>query len=67
MAEVLEGARVGVAIKDFKQSTVLAGLDQLLALVADPDASARCVEAAHKYFSLVDGVSLYSNIYKELS
>ena len=28
MAEVLEGARVGVAIKDFDQSTVLAGLDQ---------------------------------------
>ncbi len=67
MAEVLEGERVGVAIKDFDQATVLAGLNQLLALVADPDASARCVKTAHKYFSLVDGVSLYSNIYKELS
>jgi glycosyltransferase involved in cell wall biosynthesis len=67
MAEVLEGERVGVAIKDFDQATVSAGLDQLLALVADQDASARCVEAAHKYFSLVDGVSLYSDIYKKLS
>ena len=67
MAEVLEGESVGVAIKDFDQATVSAGLDQLLALVADPGASARCVEVAHKYFSLVDGVLLYSKIYKELS
>ena len=67
MAKVLEGERVGVAIKDFDKATVSAGLGQLLALVADPSAAGRCVEAAHKYFSLVDGVSLYSDIYKKLS
>ena len=66
MAEVLESDHVGVAIKDFDQATVSAGMDQLLALVADPRTSARCVDVAHKYFSLVQGVSLYANIYKKL-
>ncbi len=67
MAEVLEGECVGVAIKDFDPASVLAGLDQLLTLVADPDTSSRCVATAREHFSLVNGVSLYRGIYEKLS
>ena len=67
MAEVLEGERVGIAIKNFDQASVSAGLGQLLALIADPSTSVRCVEAAHKHFSLRDGVLSYCRIYKKLS
>jgi glycosyltransferase involved in cell wall biosynthesis len=66
MAEILEGERVGVALKDFDRTTMLAGLDQLLALAADRSASARCVEVAHKYFSLDEGVKRYRGIYERL-
>ena len=66
MAQILEGERVGVAIKDFHKETVLEGLNQLLALVADQSTAVRCVEVAHKYFSLDEGVKRYKSIYERL-
>ena len=66
MTEILEGERVGVALKDFDRSSMLAGLGQLLALVADRSTSARCVSVAHKYFSLDEGVKGYRKIYERL-
>jgi glycosyltransferase involved in cell wall biosynthesis len=66
MADVLEHENVGVAIKDFNRETVLAGLEQLLALIADKSTPTRCIEVAHNYYSLVKGVASYDNIYKKL-
>jgi glycosyltransferase involved in cell wall biosynthesis len=66
MAEVLEGERVGVALSAFDQSSLEAGLEQLLALAADPSTAARCAAAAQKYFSLDEGVRGYAAVYRDL-
>ena len=66
MAEVLEGESVGVALRAFDHASVVAGLNQLLALVADQSTSANCVAAAQKHFSLDEGVKRYSTIYAQL-
>jgi glycosyltransferase involved in cell wall biosynthesis len=67
MTEVLEGERVGVAIKSFDAVSRSVALQQLLQLVADPAASVRCVTAAQRHFSLDEGVRSYDQIYRELS
>ena len=66
MAEVLEGERVGVALQAFDRASLTAGLDRLLALVEDPSTAARCVAAAHKHFSLDEGVKRYAAAYQKL-
>lgn len=66
MAEVLEGERVGVALKAFDPVSVGAGLAQLLDLAADPGIRARCVTTAQKHFSLDEGVRRYAGIYAQL-
>lgn len=66
MAEVLEGERVGVALQAFDRASLAAGLDRLLALVEDPSTAARCVAAAHKHFSLDEGVKRYAAVYQKL-
>ena len=66
MAEVLEGERVGVALRAFDQASMVAAVNQLLTLVADPSTAARCVAAAEKHFSLDEGVLRYMAIYRQL-
>jgi glycosyltransferase involved in cell wall biosynthesis len=66
MAEILETDRVGVAIADFEPATIRAGMARLLALVADPDASSRCVSSAQAHFSLDEGVRRYQAVYRSL-
>lgn len=66
MAEVLEGENVGVVLRDFDRASLVKALDDLLSLIADPYTSARCVAAAHKYFSLDEGVTRYNRIYELL-
>ena len=67
MADVLEGEGVGVALRDFDQASLVTGIDRLLALVSDPLTPERCVAAAHKHFSLDEGVRRYSRLYQSLS
>jgi glycosyltransferase involved in cell wall biosynthesis len=66
MAEVLEGARVGVALKAFDQASLAAGLVRLLDLAAGPSTAARCVAAAQKHFSLDEGARRYAAVYRNL-
>jgi glycosyltransferase involved in cell wall biosynthesis len=66
MAEVLENEQVGVALKTFDEASMLKGLQQLLALAADPAIASRCVLAASKNFSLEEGVSRYLSVYKQV-
>ena len=67
MAEVLEGEGVGVALRSFDQDSMVAGLERLLALTADPFTAERCVAAAKKHFSLDEGVKRYQSIYERIS
>jgi glycosyltransferase involved in cell wall biosynthesis len=66
MAEILETDRVGVAIADFDQASIRAGMAHLLDLVADPETASRCVAAAHAHFSLDEGVRRYQAVYSSL-
>ncbi len=66
MADIIEGERVGVALKSFDGVALATGLKALLLLAADPSARARCVAAAAKHFSLDEGVTRYRGIYERL-
>lgn len=66
MAEVLEGEQVGVALKSFDLASLTNGLHEILKLAQDPAVRARCVTAAHRHFSLDEGVRRYAAIYREL-
>lgn len=66
MAAVLRDENVGVALDDFSVAALDRGLDALLALVADPATSARCVAAAQRHFSLAEGVARYRTVWQSL-
>lgn len=66
MAGILEGEHVGVALDDFASKTLQHGLERLIALTREPDIQARCVAAAHKHFSLGEGVRRYTAVYEQL-
>ena len=66
MAELLEGDRVGVVTKSFDSISMTAALQRLIELAADPDISARCVNASQRHFALDKGVEAYSKIYSKL-
>ncbi len=66
MAEVLESEGVGISISNFQEDTLENALAKLIQLAADPHTESLCVSAAHKHFSLDEGVQRYSQIYSQL-
>ncbi len=64
--EILEGKRVGVALRDFSQADHKNAVDRLLALCDEPELRSRCVATARELFSLEAGVEAYRQIYLEL-
>jgi glycosyltransferase involved in cell wall biosynthesis len=66
MTEVLEGEKVGVALKAFDLTSMKTALEQLLQLIADPHTRGRCIAAAQRHFSLEEGVARYREIYEQL-
>ncbi len=66
MAEILEGEKVGVAVGDFSPESLRTGLAKLLDLLLEPGVESRCVTAAHKHFSLDEGVRRYAQVYRSL-
>ena len=67
MAALLEGENVGVAVHSFDNASLANGLKKLLQLVVDPTTRDRCVEVAHRNFSLDKGVTRYRHIYEQLT
>lgn len=67
MAGILKGEQVGAAVAAFEDADLRAGLLQLLELCEDPGTRARCVDAAHRHFSLEQGVSRYAQVYEQVS
>lgn len=67
MAQILSGDRVGIAVDAMDSSSIDAGVEALLHLVAEPDIARRCVASAEKHFSLVEGVARYRAVYRALS
>ena len=66
MADVLEGEAVGIVLRSFDSDALHQGLNELLVLAAVPQITERCRAAAHKHFSLEEGVRRYSLIYAQL-
>ena len=67
MAEILEGAAVGIAVESFGQEALKAGLQGLLELLESHGIRQRCRDVAEQYFSLDAGVQRYAQIYQSLS
>ena len=63
MTEIIEGEKVGVAVKSFSALSMELAVEQLLGIVANPRIKVRCVGAAKKHFSLDEGVRRYQKIY----
>jgi hypothetical protein len=66
MESILVSERVGVALTAFDNNSINIGLQSLLKIALDPTTPARCVAAAHKNFSLDEGVARYRSIYEQL-
>jgi glycosyltransferase involved in cell wall biosynthesis len=66
--EILTRERVGVIVHNFDEASFDEAARGALALADDAEASARCVETAHRYFDLarVGGVG-YRNAYRRLA
>jgi len=66
--ELLTRSRTGIIVQDFDERTLNEAARAALALADDAEASARCVEAAHRHFDLVSvgGVG-YRNAYRRLA
>lgn len=64
--EILRSHNVGTVIADLSLPSLKQGLEQLSALLLDPETPARCRETAENYFSLEDGASRYSRLYQKL-
>ncbi len=66
MEEILEGERVGVALRGFSPAELEEAADRLLTLCADRETPARCRAAAVRLFSLESGVAEYDAVYRRL-
>jgi glycosyltransferase involved in cell wall biosynthesis len=65
--ELIEGRRVGVAVRDFSDAHLREGLSRLVALVHGDGVQQRCRETALESFSLERGAAQYDAIYRELA
>jgi glycosyltransferase involved in cell wall biosynthesis len=66
MEAILEGERVGVALRDLSPEGLETGAERLLDLCADPQVAERCRATAESLFSLERGVAAYLEIYRHL-
>jgi glycosyltransferase involved in cell wall biosynthesis len=67
MPAIVEGHRVGVALDNFSDGTLRAGVRRLVELAGKPGTQERCRETALELFSLDRGVAAYNAIYDELA
>jgi glycosyltransferase involved in cell wall biosynthesis len=67
MEEILEGGRVGVAVKDMAEIELRAGARRLLELMRQPGLQLRCRTVATNRFSAAKGAADYASIYDRLA
>ncbi len=66
MSDILNSSKVGKTIDVFSKSSMREGIIELIELTQQKDIMERCRKAAESYFSLSEGISSYSKIYKSL-
>jgi glycosyltransferase involved in cell wall biosynthesis len=64
--EILAEESVGITLDVFGTQDLDRGMDELLALAARPDVSARCRRVAERHFALSDGIARYDALYRQL-
>lgn len=67
MDMILEGRRVGVAMKSFDRETLRNAARSIVAMAREPDIAVRCRNTSLDLFSLSSGVESYRTIYRELA
>jgi hypothetical protein len=67
VGEVLEGQRVGVAMRGFSVSELASGISRIIEQSSDNSIQDRCHRVAIELFSLQRGVEAYASIYDELA
>lgn len=66
MGEIIKKSNVGVAISEFDDASVQTAVKSLIDLSQEKGIKERCINAARKNFSLIDGSIQYSKIYYDL-
>jgi glycosyltransferase involved in cell wall biosynthesis len=66
MTEILEGHRIGIALRDFSVGELALRSRELIQLAQEAEIQRRCREAACDLFSLEGGVIEYEAIYQKL-
>lgn len=66
MASILRQDYVGIAVDIMDEDGLEEGVAALLALCAEPGIRQRCVESAHRHFSLDEGVARYAAVYASM-
>jgi glycosyltransferase involved in cell wall biosynthesis len=64
--DIVPSAGVGVVVRSLTERAYRRALDELDALLADPQLSARCRRVATEHFSLAQGAEKYGKIYERL-
>jgi glycosyltransferase involved in cell wall biosynthesis len=67
LESILEGERVGVAVRGSDDSELRNGVERLIALTRDPGLQQRCRRTALERFALDSGVAAYRAIYDKLA
>lgn len=67
MESILEGGRVGVALRESSDGELRRGVERLITLARDPELQDRCRRTATERFSLDAGVASYGQIYHSLA
>ena len=66
VADIVRQNRVGVIVDGSKPTQIKAALDELKALMQDPQLAGRCRATAEVIFSLENGTKAYRNIYSSI-
>ena len=67
LESILEGERVGVAVRGSNDAELRSGIERLVELSRDPELQQRCRQVALARFSLETGVAAYRSIYDGLA
>ena len=66
MDTVVSNERVGIVMQEFSPEARRAAVRELIALSTDEGIRIRCVDAAYRHFSLLQGIAAYRKIYRAL-
>ncbi|SMY38166.1 MULTISPECIES: glycosyltransferase [Photobacterium] len=67
MANLIKKFNIGVVVKNNSEQDLITALNEMKSLLADPDCSRRCKQAALELFSADVGAKRYNKIYQRVS